>query len=126
MSEIIIKKPEIVVFAGPNGSGKTTITKMAKIVGQYINADEIKQSINCSNLEAANKAEELRRTFFVPVDEIRANDYDLTINKYREIEREKKVYRKTTDIISDIEQLNDEKNALLVELKNMLGSDGDE
>ena len=26
-----IKLPEVVVFAGPNGSGKTTITRMAKI-----------------------------------------------------------------------------------------------
>ena len=56
----VIKKPEVVVFAGPNGSGKTTITKMAKIVGEYINADEIKKSILCTDLEAAMKAEELR------------------------------------------------------------------
>lgn len=26
--------PEVIVFAGPNGSGKTTITKMAKTVGE--------------------------------------------------------------------------------------------
>ena len=28
--------PEIIVFAGPNGSGKTTITRMAKTIGVYI------------------------------------------------------------------------------------------
>ena len=27
-----VKLPEVMVFAGPNGSGKTTITKMAKKV----------------------------------------------------------------------------------------------
>ena len=32
--------PEVIVFAGPNGSGKTTITGMAKTVGEYINADD--------------------------------------------------------------------------------------
>ena len=48
------------VFAGPNGSGKTTITRMAKIVGEYINADDIKRTTLCSDLEAAVKAEELR------------------------------------------------------------------
>ena len=52
--------PEVMIFAGPNGSGKTTITRMAKTVGVYINADDIKRSIACSDLEAAQKAEELR------------------------------------------------------------------
>lgn len=38
------------IFAGPNGSGKSTITKIVKdsgvSLGLYINADEIKRSIN--------------------------------------------------------------------------------
>ena len=52
--------PEIIVFARPNGSGKTTITRMARTIGVYINADDIKRSSLCSDLEAAVKAEELR------------------------------------------------------------------
>jgi len=56
------KLPEVLVFAGPNGSGKTTITHMAKTTGIYINADDIKKSSNCSDLEAAVKAEELRES----------------------------------------------------------------
>lgn len=55
-----IKLPEVMVFAGPNGSGKTTITRMAKIVGEYINADDIKKTTLCSDMEAAIKAEQLR------------------------------------------------------------------
>jgi predicted ABC-type ATPase len=55
-----IKLPEVMVFAGPNGSGKSTITRMAKVVGEYINADDIKSTILCSDMEAAQKAEELR------------------------------------------------------------------
>ncbi len=54
------KKPEVIVFAGPNGSGKSTITRMAKTVGEYINADDIKRTTYCSDLDAAKKAEELR------------------------------------------------------------------
>ena len=53
-------KPEVIVFAGPNGSGKTTITKMAKTVGVYINADDIKKASLCSDMDAAIQAEKLR------------------------------------------------------------------
>jgi predicted ABC-type ATPase len=60
MQSSVHDKPEIIVFAGPNGSGKSTITRMAKTVGQYINADDIKLSNHCSDLEAARIAEELR------------------------------------------------------------------
>ncbi len=55
-----VKLPEVVVFAGPNGSGKSTITRMAKVVGEYINADDIKSTTLCSDMEAALKAEQLR------------------------------------------------------------------
>lgn len=54
------KKPEIIVFAGPNGSGKTTIVRFAKIIEPYINADDIKKTNLCTDLEAAQLAEKLR------------------------------------------------------------------
>lgn len=52
--------PEIIVFAGPNGSGKSTITKLAKVIEPYINADDIKRTNYCSDLEAAQIAERMR------------------------------------------------------------------
>lgn len=55
-----VRLPEVIVFAGPNGSGKSTITQMAKVRGEYINADDIKRTTLCTDLEAAVKAEELR------------------------------------------------------------------
>ena len=54
------KYPEIVVFAGPNGSGKSTFTQLLKPPMDYINADEIKKHLKCSDLEAAQLAEKQR------------------------------------------------------------------
>ena len=60
MTDEKVLLPEVIVYAGPNGSGKTTITKMAKTAGVYINADDIKNASLCTDLEAAVKAQELR------------------------------------------------------------------
>jgi predicted ABC-type ATPase len=62
MSQEKQKKPEIIVFAGPNGSGKTTVTKLARVIEPYINADDIKRVNHCTDLEAAIMAEQMRET----------------------------------------------------------------
>ena len=54
------KKPEIVVFAGPNCSGKSTFTELLRPLFDYINADEIKKNLRCGDLEAAKLAEAQR------------------------------------------------------------------
>lgn len=54
-------KPEIIVFAGPNGSGKSTFTELLRPAGiDYINADELKKCLKCSDIEAAELAERQR------------------------------------------------------------------
>lgn len=53
--------PEIIVIAGPNGSGKSTLTRLINIRQPYINADEIKKTTMCSDLEAAKAATALRQ-----------------------------------------------------------------
>ena len=40
------KQPEIIVFAGPTGSGQSTFTELLKPPVDYINADEIKKNLN--------------------------------------------------------------------------------
>lgn len=52
--------PRLLVFAGPNGSGKSTVTGKVKTAGKYVNADEIKKQLDCSDLEAAQIAEATR------------------------------------------------------------------
>ena len=60
---LINKQPEIIVFAGPNGSGKSTFTqKLLPSDIAYINADEIKKELQCTDMEAAQKAEKQRES----------------------------------------------------------------
>ena len=53
------------------------------------------------------KAEEVRtrkdQSFFVSVDEIRQNEYELSINKYKVVEREKVEYEPVNDILHRLE-----------------------
>lgn len=63
------KRPEIVVFAGPNGSGKSTFTELLKPPMDYINADEIKKALKCSDKEAAIEAEKQREAHLEKFEE---------------------------------------------------------
>lgn len=63
------RKPEIVVFAGPNGSGKSTFTALLKPAMDYINADEIKKNLKCSDYEAAELAEKQRKDHLQNMDD---------------------------------------------------------
>lgn len=56
------------------------------------------------NLKAEESRSRKEQSFFVPVDDIRANDYDLSINKYKEIEREKVVYDSVETILSRLDK----------------------
>ena len=60
------------------------------------------------------------QSFFVPVDEIKENDFDLSINKYKEIEYEKVEYEPTEVILKKINDLEKEIQAGLAELEELL------
>lgn len=57
------KHPVVLVFAGPNGSGKTTVTQGFQLYGAYINADDLKREYKLTDLEAAQLAETFRNDF---------------------------------------------------------------
>ena len=55
------------------------------------------------NLKAEETRTRKEQSFFVNVDDIRQNDYDLSINKYKEVEREKVEYEPVKDILHRLE-----------------------
>ena len=69
------------------------------------------------------EAERTRKdqSFFVSADEIRDNNYDLTFNKYKEVEKEVKVYRPTSEILKDIRTCYKEFGDLLTEIEKCKG-----
>lgn len=85
------KKPEVVVFAGPNGSGKSTITELLKPPMDYINADEIKKNIKCSDLAAAQLAEKQREEHIEQMSEF---CFETVLSTSRNIELLKKAKEK--------------------------------
>lgn len=60
------------------------------------------------------------QSFLVPVEEIRNNDYDLSINKYKEVEREKVEYEPIADILARLEKTESEYLKSYSELYKML------
>ena len=69
------------------------------------------------NLEAEAQRTRKGKSFMVPVDEIRNNDYVLSINKYKEVEREKVEYDSTEVIQGRIEALESEITAAIKEFR---------
>ena len=72
------------------------------------------------NLEAETNRKRTEQSFVVPVEEIKNNDYDLSINKYKEIEYVPVEYPPTEEIIGKIEVLETEIQTELAELKALL------
>ena len=71
----------------------------------------------------ADEADRARteKSFLVPFDEIKENDWDLSINRYKEIVYEEVKYDAPEDIISQIQDLDAERTAALNTLKELLG-----
>ncbi len=72
------------------------------------------------NLEAEADRSRKEQSFVVPVEEIRANDYDLSINKYKEVERVKVEYEQPSIILDRIKALETEINSTLSDLEKMM------
>ena len=68
--------------------------------------------------EIARKRTE--KSFFVPKDEIVANDYDLSINKYKQTEYKPVEYPPTSEIMAELRRLEGEIKTAMDELEGMI------
>ena len=75
------------------------------------------------NLEAEVKRSRKEQSFLVPVEEIREKGYDLSINKYKEVEREQVVYDAPEVIMTRISALESEIQKALKELSTLVRSE---
>jgi type I restriction enzyme M protein len=71
------------------------------------------------NLEGEAERTRKDKSFLVPVEEIREKGYDLSINKYKEIEREKVEYEASEVIMGRIEKLETEIQCAMIDLRKM-------
>lgn len=73
-----------------------------------------------ANLDKEHERKRTEQSFFVPVSEIEANDFDLSINRYKEIVYDKIEYEEPSKILADIEAIDKEVAKGIQELKDML------
>ena len=73
------------------------------------------------NLDKESERERTEQSFFVPKQEIADNDYDLSINKYKKIEYIPVEYPPTSEILDELERLNEEIAAETKALRALLG-----
>lgn len=73
-----------------------------------------------NNLEKEKERKRTEKSFLVPKEEIVENDYDLSINKYKEIEYIPVEYPPTEEILANIRELEKEIKANMDELELLL------
>ena len=75
------------------------------------------RSAEAELVEASSRTEQ---SFFVPKSEIAENDYDLSINRYKEVVYEEVQYEKPETLIEQIQELSKQRQKALEELLKML------
>lgn len=87
-----------------------------------VNENDIPDIINrFRNLESENDRKRTEKSFMVPKQEIVDNGYDLSINKYKEIEYVPVEYPPTEDIMAELRKLENQIGKEMDELEKLLG-----
>ena len=72
------------------------------------------------NLEGEAERQRTDKSFFVPKEDIVANDYDLSINKYKKVEYKPVEYPSAKELMADLRALQKEIDEGMKELEGML------
>jgi len=87
-----------------------------------IEENDIPDIINrFNNLDKEFDNPRTSRSFMVPVDEIKKNDYDLTFNRYKQTEKKVITYRNTVDIFNDLKETQKNMSNDIDLLEKMIG-----
>lgn len=73
------------------------------------------------NLEQEVDRPRTAQSFMVPFEDIKANDWDLSINRYKEIVYEETQFAPPAQLINEIKALDEERNIALKTLEELLG-----
>jgi type I restriction enzyme M protein len=72
------------------------------------------------NMDKEGNRKRTDKSFLVPFEEIKTNEWDLSINRYKEVVYEEIEYAPPSEIIADIKQLDQERNEALKTLEELL------
>jgi type I restriction enzyme M protein len=109
-------KSEKVWFYNMKNDGYTLNDNRTPCEGSNI-SDILKRFKNLSKEKNRARTEQ---SFFVPISEIEQSDYDLSINRYKEVVYESVEYEKPSIILDEIEKINKKITSGLQELKGVL------
>lgn len=120
----------ILIFQKTGGSGTEKVW-FFDMKADGLSLDDKRQPVNENDIPEIIKRfkerntteldrERTEQSFVVPVDEIRGNDYDLSINKYKKIVYEPVQYDPTDVILDRIEGLEIEIQKSMAELRELL------
>ena len=93
------------------------------VTGCYVPVDIPDIIARFKNLEAENDRKRTDQSFFIEKQEIVDNAYDLSINKYKEIEYIPVEYPPTSAIMANLRALEKEVQESMAELEKMLGDE---
>jgi len=121
-----------VLFFTKTGAGGTDKVWFYDMKADGLSLDDKRQEISENNIPdiisrwnnrdspTEKNRDRTEQSFFVPLVEIQANNYDLSINNYKKVVYEEKIYEKPEVLIAEISNLDKERGLLMGDLEELL------